>query len=98
MRRPKKRKLEIVKTILPVNAVGEWVKYYSWTDGSKFLIKEVDLINRKIHGTYIIDGKELKGTKFNLCEGIATKKTCNYWYLIEGERPDFSLDDKLFEI
>ena len=80
------------------DAVGEWVRYCSWTERTKFLIKSVDLVNNKIKGIYVTEGKRIPDTTFNLCKGIVTKKMNNYWYIIEDERLDFSLDDKLFEI
>jgi hypothetical protein len=100
--RPRRLKLNIEPVEILVDAkdaIGKWVRYYSWTERTKFLIKSIDLINKKIFGIYVMDGNEVKGTTtFNLCKGIATRRINDYWYLIDGKRVDFSLDDKLFEI
>jgi hypothetical protein len=91
--------IEPIEIILPVDAIGEWVRYYSWTEDTKFLIKSIDKMNKKIIGTYIMkNGYEQRGTTFNLCKGISTKSMRDYWHIIKDKRVDFSLDDKLFEI
>lgn len=97
MRRPKQTR-RVVKVLLNEDAIGEWVRYYSWTERTKFLIKSIDINNQKIYGTYVMDGRKQKDTKFNLCKGVATERIDGYWHLIDDEKLDFSLDDKLFEI
>lgn len=80
-------------------AIGRWVKYCTWRENTKFLVKRVDTVSREIKGDYHTEHNVIKNTTFHLCSGFSVKPRADYWHFVEDEdEVKFTLDDKLFEI
>lgn len=80
------------------DAVGQKIRYYSWTDSTYILVDRICTRRKKIYGTLTNLEGEHKNTSYNLCRGITKGKSLyDSWHIV-GYKEFNLLPDELFEI